>query len=198
MLPEWFIYVGTLISFLGGLSYVRLTLLGKVQPNRLSWLLLSIVPMIAFFAALSEGVGKQALLSFIVGFNPLMIFLASFVNKKAYWKLDKFDYYCGFFAILAIVVWALSGSGILAIIFSIIADLSAGLPIFKKAFTHPLSEAYVVFLFGIVNSLLVLLTIDTWSFATYAFPLYIFIFNVLLVSVIILRRKVLHLSRKKV
>lgn len=153
--------------------------------------------MIAFFAALSEGVGKQALLSFIVGFNPLMIFLASFVNKKAYWKLEKFDYYCGSFAILAIVVWALSGSGVLAIVFSIIADFSAGLPILKKAYTHPLSESYVVFLFGLVNSALVLLTIINWNFATFAFPLYIFIFNLLIVSIIIWRRKILHLSREK-
>ena len=125
MIPEWFVYVGTLLSFVGGLSYVRLTLLGKVQPNRLSWLLLTIVPMIAFFAALSEGVGKQVLLSFIVGFNPLMIFLASFVNKKAYWKLDRFDYYCGILAIVAIVVWFLSGSGTLAIVFSILAAFAA-------------------------------------------------------------------------
>ena len=59
MLPEWVIYIGTALSFIGGLSYVRLTMLGKVQPNRLSWLLLTIVPMIAFFAALSEGVEKK-------------------------------------------------------------------------------------------------------------------------------------------
>ncbi len=194
MLPEWFIYVGTVLSFIGGLSYVRLTLLGKVQPNKLSWLLIGIVPMIAFFAALSEGVGKQALLSFIVGVNPLMIFLASFVNKKAYWKLGKFDYYCGFFAFIAIVVWYLSGSGVWAIIFSILADISAALPIFKKSYTHPFSESYVVFLFGIINSALVLLTITHWNFATFAFPLYIFIFNIALVTVIISRRNTLRLN----
>ena len=49
-LPEYFIYIGTLISFIGGLSYVRLTLQGKVQPNKLSWLLIGIATMIAFFA----------------------------------------------------------------------------------------------------------------------------------------------------
>lgn len=196
MLPEWVIYIGTALSFIGGLSYVRLTLLGKVQPNKLSWLLIGIVPMIAFFAALSEGVGRQALLSFIVGFNPLMIFFASFVNKKAYWKLGRFDYYCAFFATLAIIVWYISGSGVLAIIFSIVADISAALPILKKAYTHPLSESYVIFLFGIINSALVLLTINKWYFATYAFPLYIFIFNVVLVTVIISRRKFQYLNQK--
>jgi hypothetical protein len=152
MIPEWFVYVGTLLSFVGGLSYVRLTLLGKVQPNKLSWLLIGIAPMIAFFAALSEGAGTQALLSFIVGLNPLMVFVASFFNKRAYWKLSVFDYLCGAFSVFAIVAWLLSGSGNQAIILSIIADLSAALPIFKKSYTHPMSESYIVFLFGLVNS----------------------------------------------
>ena len=196
MLPEYFIYIGTLISFIGGLSYVRLTLQGKVQPNKLSWLLIGIATMIAFFAAISEVAGKQALLSFIVGFNPLMVFAASFVNKKAYWKLTKFDYLCGIFSIFAIVAWLLSGNGNQAIALSILADISAALPIFKKSNTHPLSESYVVFLFGIVNAVFVLLTITNWAFATYAFPLYILIFNVLLVATIVGRRKVLNLSRK--
>ncbi|MBP6041515.1 hypothetical protein KA529_00655 [Candidatus Saccharibacteria bacterium] len=188
MLPEWFVYVGTLISFIGGLSYVRLTLLGKVQPNRLSWLLLTIVPMIAFFAALSEGVGKQVLLSFIVGFNPFMIFLASFVNKKAYWRLDRFDYYCGMLAIVAMIVWFLSGSGILAIIFSILADITAATPTARKAFKHPESESYIVFLFGFINAAIVLLTIDTWTFATYAFPLYILLGTSVLITIIVFPR----------
>ena len=76
MLPEWFIYIGTFISFVGGFSYARLTFLGKIQPNRLSWSLLFLIGIIAFFAALSEGVGRQALLSFIVGFNPFIIVVA--------------------------------------------------------------------------------------------------------------------------
>jgi hypothetical protein len=188
MLPEWVIYIGTALSFIGGLSYVRLTLLGKVQPNRLSWLLLTIVPMIAFFAALSEGVGKQVLLSFIVGFNPLMIFLASFVNKKAYWKLDRFDYYCGILAIVAIVVWFLSGSGTLAIVFSILADIAAATPTARKAFKHPESESHIVFLFGFVNAALVLLTIDNWTFVTYAFPLYILVGTSIMITIITMPR----------
>jgi len=185
LLPEYFIYIGTFISFLGGLSYVRLTLSGRVQPNRITWLLLAIIPMIAFFGALDEGVGKQALLSFIVGVNPAMIFIASFVNKKAYWKLGRFDYACGLVALLAVLVWFVSGSGMLAIVFAILADFIAALPTFRKAIFYPSSESYVVFLFGIVNAALVILTIGNWDFATYAFPVYILAFNILIVFLII-------------
>ena len=141
--------------------------------------------MIAFFGALDEGVGKQALLSFIVGVNPAMIFIASFVNKKAYWKLGRFDYACGLVALLAVLVWFVSGSGMLAIVFAILADFIAALPTFRKAIFYPSSESYVVFLFGIVNAALVILTIGNWDFATYAFPVYILAFNILIVFLII-------------
>jgi len=46
--------------------------------------------LIAFKAQIKEGVGiHQALLTFMVGFIPLIIFIASFINKKAYWKIGK-------------------------------------------------------------------------------------------------------------
>ena len=39
--------------------------------------------------------GSQALLTFTVGFGPLVVFAASFVNPKSVWKLGRLDYTCG-------------------------------------------------------------------------------------------------------
>jgi hypothetical protein len=50
--------------------------------------------MIATGAALSDGVRRAVLPVFISGFGPFLIFVSSFVNKKAYWKLEKSDYIC--------------------------------------------------------------------------------------------------------
>ena len=57
MLNPNFVYFGVLLNFLGGISYLIDTVKGKVQPNRVSWLLWSFAPMIAFVGQISQGVG---------------------------------------------------------------------------------------------------------------------------------------------
>jgi hypothetical protein len=95
MINQNFVIVGAIIAAAGSVSYLIDTLKGRVKPNRVSFLLWSLAPLIAFFAEIQQGVGIQALMTFIVGFLPLTIFIASFVNKKAVWNLTGFDLICG-------------------------------------------------------------------------------------------------------
>lgn len=180
MINENFIYLGALISFVGGLSYLRATLKGEAKPNRVTWFMWALAPLIAFFATIQQGVGLQSLLTFMVGFNPLLIFLASFVNKKAFWDITKLDIVCGVLSIGGLVLWLITGTGNLAIFFAIIADLLAGIPTIIKSFKNPETESPYVFLGGGTASLITLLTITVWRFEYYAFPLYIFLICALL------------------
>jgi hypothetical protein len=90
MLSQNFVVLGATIAVVGSLSYLIDTLRGKVKPNRVAYLLWSVAPLIAFFAEINQGVGLQSLMTFIVGFMPLIVFVASFFNKKAEWKLTRF------------------------------------------------------------------------------------------------------------
>ena len=99
MLNENFVIVGIIITFVGSSSYLIDTIRGKVQPNKVSWFLWALAPILAFFAEIQQGVGIQSLLTFTVGFIPAVIFIASFVNKKSYWKLEKLDVVCGVFKV---------------------------------------------------------------------------------------------------
>lgn len=190
MIPSWFIFVGGLISFFGGLSYLIDTLKGKTQPNRVTWVLWGIAPAIAFFAQMSKGVGLSSLLTFVVGFDPLLVFIASFLNKKSTWKLGVFDYGCGLLAIVALAMWQLTQEPNVALFFSILADLFAGIPTLVKSYTHPHSESPMIYVTGIISSSLTLLAIPEWSFQYFGFPLHIFILNTALALVIVLRRRV--------
>ena len=123
-------------------------------------------------------------MTFSVGFTPLVIFIASFYNKKAVWKLKKFDYICGVFSIVGLVLWYVTKIGNIAILFSIVSDAFASIPTLRKSFTHPESENYIAYLFAFFNATIALLTVRVWSFAIYAFPLYIVFIDALLVSLI--------------
>src|SRR6266446_4567615 len=141
MINQNFVILGAIIAAIGSLSYLIDTVKGKVKPNRVSFLLWSLAPLIAFVAELKQGVGLQALMTFVVGFLPLTIFIASYFNKRAEWKLTRFDLTCGALSLIGLVLWYITKSGNVAIVFSILADGLAALPTLVNSFTAPETES---------------------------------------------------------
>lgn len=126
---------------------------------------------------MSTGVTWAVLPVFISGFSPLLILIASFVNKNAYWKLEKFDYVCGLFSILALVLWGITKLPEVAVIFAIVSDGLAAVPTLLKAWRYPETESGGPFVSGVFNSLTSFAAIQTWTFSAYAFPAYLVCVN---------------------
>jgi len=177
MIPEYFIYFAVLANFMGGIVYLKDTLTGQAKPNRVTWLLWAIAPLIGFAAQIQAGVGLSSAMTFIVGFSPLLIFIASFFNKQSRWNLTAFDLICGTLSILGLILWIMTNDPILAIIFSILADGLAALPTIKKSFYHPESESEYAFLGGTISGLVTILALTRYDLANLGFPLYIFLVN---------------------
>jgi hypothetical protein len=184
MLHQNFIIVGTLIGALGSLAYLVDTVKGKVKPNRVSFLLWSVAPLIAFAAQIKQGVGLESLMTFSTGFLPLTVFIASFVNKKAEWKITKFDVVCGLLSILGLILWLVTKVGNIAITFSIMADALAAIPTIVKAYKYPDTEIawpWIATVFGVV---LTLSTLNGLTFANSGFIIYILLVNTLIFSLV--------------
>jgi len=184
MINENFILLGVGLQLIGGLGYLLDTLKGKVKPNKVSWLLWSLAPLIAFFAEIKQGVGILSLTTFVAGFVPFLIFIASFLNKKAEWKLKTFDLVCGALSILGLVFWMVTKVGNIAIFFSILADALASVPTVVKAYKQPETENGLVFFMSLFNSGIGLLVIKTWNFQHVGFPLYLLINAIIFVVLI--------------
>ncbi len=173
MLNSNFAILGALCAFIFNFTYVVDTFKGRTQPNRVTWVLWTLAPMIAFAAEIMQGVGVASILTFAVGFGPLLVVLASLLNKKAYWHLTKFDVFCGSLSVLAIILWLITGKGDVAIIFSILADFLAALPTIIKAYKNPETESYLTYFGASVGGIITLLTVTNWTFSNYAFDVYI-------------------------
>jgi hypothetical protein len=184
MINQNFVILGAIIAAVGSASYLIDTLKGKVKPNRVSFLLWSLAPLIAFFAEIKQGVGIQALMTFVVGFLPLTIFIASFVNKKAEWKLTGFDLMCGALSIVGLVLWYITKSANIAIIFSILADGLAALPTVVKSFNYPETESAWPYFASTISGILTLLTVKVWNLANIGFPLYIILITLVIFSLV--------------
>ena len=174
MIDERFVFIAGALNIVGDFAYLIDTIKGKIKPNKVTWFLWSLAPLIAFFAQISQGVGLSSLMTFSLGIIPIFIFVASFINKNANWKITKFDLFCGTLSVLGLVLWYLTRVGNIAIFFSILTEIFAAVPTVIKAYNMPETENYKPFLLGVVASLLTLLTIKQWDFAHIAFNLYIF------------------------
>jgi hypothetical protein len=180
MLNSHFVIFGAVLNLIGGGAYVLDTLKGKTHPNRVTWVLWTLAPFIAFAAEVGKGVGLQSLMTFMVGFIPLLVVIASFVSKKAEWQLTRFDLVCGALSIVGLILWLITQEGNIAICFAIMADGLAALPTIIKSYRYPETETYLAYLCGALAAIITLLTIDNWTFAQYGFPLYILIVNSIL------------------
>lgn len=175
MLNPIFVIIGSVIFIFGSIGYFVETIQGKVKPNRVSWFLWALAPLIAFAAQIGQGVGIQSVLTLVIGFIGLSVFLASLVNKKAYWHIGKLDIICGILSFCGLILWFITREGNVAIIFSILSDGLAAVPTVVKSYYEPETENWVLYFTNAISALLTLLTIKVWSFDVFGFSLYIFL-----------------------
>ncbi|MGP0030192.1 MAG: hypothetical protein ACLPVF_06765 [Acidimicrobiales bacterium] len=173
MINVHFVYVGVALGVLGSAGYLRDTLRGTTHPNRVTWLLWAVAPLLATAVELRSGVGLRTLTTFTFGFMPLLIFIASFHNPSAVWRIRRLDYVCGALSVAGTAAWLLTRSGTFAIAAAIAADFLAAVPTVVKSWTNPETESVSAYAGALANATIVLLTLTQWTVAEAAFPLYI-------------------------
>jgi hypothetical protein len=184
VLDSHVVFIGAAIGLYGTLLYARDTLRGVTQPNRVTWLLWAVAPMLAFVDELHQGVGLQSVMTLTLGVGPLLVLLASFANKGSVWRIGPFDIACGLASVAGIVLWLATSNATVALISFMTADAMAGLPTLVKSWKAPETESAIAYVTALINALLTLATVDRWSTAVIAFPIQIVIFNSLLIALI--------------
>lgn len=185
---EYLVFVAAIGSLLAALAYIRAMFRGQTKPNRVTWFMWSIAPLVATAASISSGVGWAVIPVFMSGFSPLLIFAASFFSKKAYWKHTSFDYVCGALSGLALILWYVTSNANVAIIFAMVSDALAAVPTLIKGWRNPETESSWPYIIGIFSPITSFLVATTWAFSEIAFPSYLIAINLLLL---------LSISRKK-
>ncbi|MBI4973709.1 hypothetical protein HZC27_03815 [Candidatus Roizmanbacteria bacterium] len=180
MINENFVILGAILVLVGGWDYFVDTVRGNTKPNRVTWFLWALAPLIAFTAEIKQGVGILSLATFIAGFVPLLVLLGSFINKKSVWKLTLIDAVCGLLSLIGLILWYITKVGNIAILFSIIADALAAIPTLLKSYRDPESESSLLYLLVTVSAIIALLTIKEWNFQSYGFQIYLLLVDFIL------------------
>lgn len=183
-LMKYIVFVGAIVNIVLTFSYIKEVAKGTVKPNRITWLMWSIAPLIATVAAIANGVGLAVFPVFMSGFTPLLVFIVSFLNKNSYWKLSPLDYYCGAMSFLALIVWQITKNPNYAIIFALMSDGLAAIPTVIKAWKYPETESVVAFIGGLFLATTSFFAITTWNFSSLAFPIYLVVLNIIVIFAI--------------
>ena len=169
---------------MGTLAYARDTYRGLTQPNRVSWILWTIAPLLALSSEIHSHADWQWMMTLSVGVGPFIVVCASFANHGGVWKLGPFDIACGLASVIGLVVWLVTANDTVALGAFMVADGMASLPTVRKAWLAPETETIWPYATALVSSSLTLATVTAWTSANMAFPAQILLMDLLLVALI--------------
>ena len=170
--PHSLVIISTLLMVWGGYAYFRDTLAGRTKPNRVSWFLWALAPLVSFSAAFSVDADIWASVRVLVGgVVPGVIFLGSFFNRKSYWQLTWFDWICGGLSLTALLFWQLASSPLIAVLLATAANTFASIPTFIKAWNFPETETRLIFINSFLSAVLIIPAIPVWNIANSAFQI---------------------------
>jgi hypothetical protein len=175
------------IAVLAALPYIRDVLQNKTKPNTVTWFTWSLLNIITAIAALSGHAYETAIFAFATGACITTVTLLSLKNGLK--KYTTFDIVCQTLAVASIVAWRLSDRPALAVVFTIIASFLASLPTIRHAWLAPKEETWQFFAIDGSSGLLASLSVQSISFLSIAFPLYIVLDDALIALIILSRRK---------
>ena len=148
------VIISALLMLIGGYAYFRDTLSGKTKPNRVSWFMWALAPLISIGAAFSADADIWASIRVIVGgIVPALVFLASFNNRHGYWKLSRFDLTCGALSLMALIFWGIVDSPLIAILLATAGNTFASVPTFFKAWNFPETETRLTYITSFLSSI---------------------------------------------
>ena len=170
--PHSLVIISTLLMLWGGYAYFRDTLAGRTKPNRVSWFLWALAPLVSLSAAFSVDADIWASVRVLVGgLVPGVIFLGSFFNRKSYWQLTWFDWICGGLSLTALLFWQLASSPLIAVLLATAANTFASIPTFIKAWNFPETETRLIFINSFLSAVLIIPAIPVWNIANSAFQI---------------------------
>lgn len=130
--------ISSILAIYSAFPYIRSVLNGKTKPHRLGWLIFSIMNGMVFFAQIFSGGRLSTLVSLIFFIFSLSVFGLSF--SKGTNQTSASDWVLFSFAVLAMILWAVTRNNALAIWLTLFIDLIATAMIILKVRRHPSSE----------------------------------------------------------
>lgn len=166
--------VSALLAVIAVVPYIYEIYKKGVRPERASWFVWTVLLTINLLAQNSSGAHDSIWLTIgdLIG-TSIVFVIAIFKGTGGF---TKFDIRCMLVAAIGVLMWVLSGSAIIALAGSLLADAMGSLPTIRKAYIDPNSEGWTTFSIIAFASFLAIIAAG-YSPVAMAVPLYLMIAN---------------------
>lgn len=154
--------------------YIVSIIRGKTRPSAVSSFLWTILGVIDVAAQYSAGASWSILTVAAVTFNTgvfTVLALAGYGYKNN--KLSWTDWTCLVLAIVALVAWYITSDPVVALLFSLAANILAAVPTFIKTYRDPESELALGWALVTVAGVMGIASNTIWTPANLIMPVYI-------------------------
>jgi len=121
----------------------------------------------------------------------------SFRKNAGYGDVSPMNVLCFALAMISIFLWQTTDSPLLALICVLIADGIGAMMVLIKSYKHPHTETASMWVVGILSTFLNLFTVGKLDWALLASPIQLFLFNVGIVTAIVIGRNRDKKKKKK-
>lgn len=196
-MPDYKIYLGVISSLIASLAYIpyfRDILKGQTKPHIFSWVLWGLLGSITFLAQIVKGAGAGAWSNGITAVICFVIVILCLNRCER--KMTLFDWLAFSGALLGLVLWGLTDNPLWAVILAILVDALAYSLTFRKAYREPYEETLIYFVLATVGTVVSLAALEIYNVVTWLYPVYLVIYNIIFITMLVIRRKIL-ISKKK-
>ena len=186
-MKEVFSALAGLIALGGCVPYAFDIVKGRARPARSARLMFAFLLVVTILHQGALHCGW--LVIFTAGELTGSVAILALAIKHGMGGLSRLDKLCYVLIFADVILWLTSRNALLALHFSLLADLIAFLPTLAKTWQHPETETPVFFTTGIVAPALNMLAAGEHTYGVLLFPVYLALVNLLETLFIILRPK---------
>lgn len=172
MITEIAGYLSFVLGILALVPYIRDVLRGTTKPERISWLIWSVIGCIAFFSQWAKGASYSLFMPASFTLGNAIIFLLSF--KYGYSnKLRLRDILALCALAISLVLWYLTREPAIALGIVILIDFIGGVLTIMKSYENPGTETVSFWILSLISAVLSVLAVGQLNAILLAFPLFI-------------------------
>ena len=180
--------LSAIFTFLGLVPYFLSIHKKEVYPHNLSWLGWAFITFIGGIAMLYEGGEWSVVILFANTLSCVLVVLYSIYKKVGVWSTTFYDYIFFGLGILGVILWQITDVALVAVVCAVLADLFFGIPTIIKTYKNPKSELALAWLSCSLAGLLSLFAVKNFMLIEFLYPLYLFIFDTLVLLLVIFRK----------
>lgn len=169
-----------LLVFIAYIPYVLGAIRGLAKPNRATWFIWSVVNIIIAASYWKAGAGNTILVPLLNAFGTTLIALLSLKYGEGGWT--RLDRACLFASGISLILWWLTGNPVIALTINILIDAIGAIPTMVKTYHDPKHENGSAWTIWMVAYLINLFAIESWTYAIAAYPVYLFVQALIMVS----------------